>query len=247
MSANFGENFKGLPQEVVDEILEYLEDDRRALRACSLTCKVLFRSSRPIIYRRLTRFHMLLAAAERGLTRYTRELTIKFEFRPVDLQPMLPHLQTFARLTSLTLHRFNPSPFLPLFERYFGHLAQQIRSLNFVDPSGHRDDLLCFVSRFQNLDDLGFFSFPRSIQLPLEEYNTPPIRGSPYLRGTLRVVRMMTKGDDFLKCLTRLPSGLGFRSIEFHDCAGIDPNIILRKCSSTLQNLTHTTHISKFR
>ena len=269
MLANYVGSFKGLPQEVVDGILEYLEDDRRALGACSLTCKALFRSSRPIIHRRLcvvsrgspecadeqemqtpnlARFRTLLAAAERDLTRYTRELTVKIgaEFKPVDLQPFLPQFQTFGRLTSLTLHNFKPTPFLPVFEQYFGHLAQQIRSLEFVYPSGPRDDVLCFISHFPNLDNLKFCSFPRHLPFPPEEYSAPPIQGSPTLRGTLQVGSMTAGGDDFLGCLTRFPSGLGFRSIEFHRCTGINPNIIIRECSSTLQYLTHITHISRF-
>jgi hypothetical protein len=266
--ASFAGSFKGLPQEVVDEILEYLEEDRLTLRACSLTCKVLLRSSRPIIHRRLwvvsrgipgatdeheiqtpnlARFHTLLAAAEHGLTRYTRELTIKVgrEFKPVDLQLFLPQFQTFVRLTSLTLHNLTPTPFLPVFDQYFGHLAQQIRSLEFIYPSGPQDDVLCFISHFPNLDDLKFRSFPQGPFLH-EEYNAPPIRGSPTLRGTLQVASITAGGDAFLERFTRFPSGLGFRSIQFDRCTGINPNIIIRECSSTLEHLTHITHISKF-
>jgi len=266
--ANFAGSFRGLPQEVVDEILECLVDDGQALRACSLTCKALLRSSRPIIHRRLcvvsrgipystdgrgahtanlNRFRALLAATEHGLTRYTRELTIKMiggEFKPVDLQSFLPQFQTFGRLTSLTLHNFKPAPFLPAFEQQFGHLAQQIQSLKFVYPSGPLDDMLSFISRFPNLDDLRFYSFPRHLLFPPEDYIVSPIRGSPTLRGTLQATSMTAGGDDFLRCLTRFPSGLGFRSIEFHHCTGINPNIIIQECSSTLQYLTHTTHIN---
>ena len=267
--ANFAGDFKGLPQEVVDEILEYLEDDRPALRACSLTCKVLLRSSRPIIHRRLCvvsrgiphpgdehearaanliRFRTLLAAAECGLTHRTRELTIKIgdDFKPADLQQFLPQFQTFARLTSLTLHNFKPASFNPVFEQCFGHLVQQIRSLEFVYPSGFRDDLVCFISQFPNLDDLGLHAFPRHFLLPHEEYNAPPVKGSPTLRGTLKIANMTAGGDDFLGSLTRFPSGLGFRSIEFKRSMGINPNIIIRQCSSTLQYLTHVTHICRF-
>lgn len=250
----------------MDEILEYLEDDRPTLGACSLTCKALLRSSRPIIHRRLcvvsrgmrlpgtkneheAQFPTLSAAAERGLTHYTRKLTIKIgkdSFRPVDLQPYLPQFQTFSRLTSLILHNFKPAPFLPVFEQYFGHLAQQMQSLEFIFPSGPRDDILCFISHFPNLDDLRFNSFPRHFQFPHEVYSAPSIRSSPTLRGTLQVASLTADGDDFLECLARFPSGLGFHSTGFHRCTGIDPNIIIQECSSTLQCLTHTTHISEF-
>ena len=42
-----------LPQELVDEILGYLLDDSPALQACSLTCKRLLFTTRPLIHRRL--------------------------------------------------------------------------------------------------------------------------------------------------------------------------------------------------
>ena len=48
-----GAGWKNLPQELVDEILDYLLDDLKALKACSLTCKCLFGATRPLIHRRL--------------------------------------------------------------------------------------------------------------------------------------------------------------------------------------------------
>ncbi|KAF9785542.1 hypothetical protein BJ322DRAFT_837976 [Thelephora terrestris] len=206
MLANYVGGFKDLPLEIVDEILEHLADDRSALGACSLTCKALFCSSRPIIHRRifvvgmggshttgeqakqaanLARFRTLLAAAECGLARYARDLTIRMgtTFEPENLQPFLPQFQKFARLNSLTLHNFNPTPFLPAFEQYFGHLAQQIQSFKFIYPSGAQGDMISFISRFPNLDDLEFCSFPR---LHSEEFNAHSVQTSPTLRGTLQ-------------------------------------------------------------
>jgi hypothetical protein len=255
--ANYVGGFKDLPLEIVDEILEHLADDRSALGACSLTCKALCRSSRPIIHRRIfvvglggsrttgeqdkqaaniARFRTLLAATECGLAHYARDLTIRIgtTFVPENLQPFLLQFQTFARLNSLTLHNFNPTPFLPAFEQYFGHLAQQIRSFSFIYQSGTRSDMISFISRFPNLDDLKFCSFPR---LHSEEFNAHSVQTSPTLRGTLQVESIRAGGDDFLGCLTRLPSRLWFRSIEFHRCAGIDLNIVIRECSSTIQHL----------
>ena len=40
----------GLPQEVGDRIVDMLQDDGSALRACSLTCKVMFTSTRHLIH-----------------------------------------------------------------------------------------------------------------------------------------------------------------------------------------------------
>ena len=265
-------NFKGLPQEIVDEILEYLKDDRRALMACSLTCKGLFHSARYMIHRRLyvvsprrvgtpgeremhrvraenrSQLRTLSAVAERGLVRFIRELTIRVgeELTPENLRPYLPQFQTFARLTSLTLYQFDPTPFLPVFELYFGHLSQQMRSLEFVCPPGPQDDILYFISQFPNLEDLGFNSFPQHNLDPSREYNISTIRSSPTLGGTLRVTSTNGWRTDSLERLTRLPSGLRFRSIEFLHCTGVNPGTIIRKCTSTLQSLTHVLHTCEF-
>ncbi|KAF9650496.1 hypothetical protein BDM02DRAFT_3185338 [Thelephora ganbajun] len=263
--AKFTEGFKGLPQEIVNEILEYLEDDLRTLKACSLTCKALLCSARHTIHRRLyvvgpgkaatpderetrqyeaanrAELRTLSVAAKCGLAHYTRELTIKVgeEFTPQTLQPYLPQFQMFARLTSLTLYHFNPTPFLPVFNQYFGHLAQQIRSLKFIHPGGPQDDMTYFISQFPNLDDLGFNPLPRHNLRHSRKYTVSSIRSSPTLRGTLKVTSSTNAwGTNFLESLIQLPSGLRFRSIEFH-CIGINPDIIIRECTSTLQSLTH--------
>ena len=268
MLENFTGSFRGFPQEIVDEVLEYLADDRRTLGACSLTCKALFRSARPIIHRRLcvvglvgvsaaeeqnedavnlVRFRTLLAAADCGLSHYTQELTIRMgkKFTPENLHPFLPQFQTLMRLTSLTLHNFNPAPFLPVVEQFFGHLAQQIRSFKFIYPSGPHGDMMHFISHFPNLDDLRFYSFPGGNPSHRKGSDLPPVQGSPTLRGTLQVSSITPGGDDFLERFARLPSGLRFRSIEFHRCTGIDPNIIIRECSSTIEHLIHVTHIGE--
>jgi len=256
----------------VDEILEYLKDDRRTLRACSLTCKGLFRSARRIIHRRLyvvgprkvatsdereQRRHMAAnrsrlckfsVVARRGLARYTRELTIKVgeEFTPENLRPYLLQFQMFVRLTSLTLCEFNPTPFLPVFEHYFGHLAQQIRSLEFIYPPGPQDDMMYFISQFPNLDDLGFNPFPQHNLEPSKEYNISSIRSSPSLGGTLQVTTTNGWRTNSLERLTRLPSGLRFRSIEFLHCTSINPDIIIRECASTLQVLMYVFYTCEF-
>ena len=256
----------------MDEILEYLENDRRTLKACSLTCKGLFRSSRRIIHRRLhvvglgkaatmdelelqryevanrSQLRTLLEAAKCGLFHHTWELTIGVgeEFTPDNLQPYLPQFQSFTRLTSLTLHHFNPAPFLPVFEQYFGHLAQQMRSLKFVYPPGPQDDMMYFISQFPNLDDLGFNSFPQHNLEPSKEYNVSSIQSSPALGGTLQITSTNAWRTNSLECLTQLPSGLRFRSIAFLHCTGINPDVIIRECTSTLQTLTHVFHTCEF-
>ena len=253
----------------MDEILEYLEDDRRTLKACSLTCKGLFCSARRIIHRRLyvvnpggtdtlgrrryeygyhSQLRTFSTVVRCGLACYTQELTIAVgeEFTPVALWKHLSYFQMFARLTSLTLHHFSPTPFLPVFEQYFGHLAQQMRSLEFIQPSAPRDNMMYFICQFPNLDDLGFKPFPPQNLDPSKEYNMSSIQSSPTLGGTLRIMTRKGWSVDRLECLTRLPSGLRFRSIEFLRCTGASPDVIIRECAPTLQSLMHALYTCEF-
>lgn len=272
MLADFTGGFKGLPQEIVDEILEYLERDQQTLKACSLTCKGLFRSVRRIIHRRLrvvgprrpvtagdqevqrrraanrSQLRILSEAAKGGLSRYTRDLTIRVgeEFTPENLRPYLSPFQTFAQLTSLTLHHFNPAPFLPVFDQYFGHLALQMRSLRFIYSPGAQNDMMYFISQFPNLEDLGFNPFPQHNLEPSIEYDISSFRKSPTLGGTLQVTSTNAWRTNSFEPLTRLPSGLRFRSIVFLHCTGIDPDVMIRECASTLESLTHVFHTCEF-
>ena len=264
MLVNFAGDLKGLPCEIVDEILEYLVEDLSALKACSLTCKVLLRSARRIIHRRLrirgwvrscpldeheiraanlADFRPLLVAANCGLTCYTRQLTISLgvNFHPKNLLPFLPQFQTLTRVTSLSLLYFHPTPFLPVFEQYFGHLAQQIQSLEFVGPRGSHHSLLYFISRFPNLDDL---ELDLSNSYFPQGQDIPTILSSPTLRGALRIKD--ARADDLLRAFKRLPSGLRFRSIEFRRCTSINPNIVIQECASTIQHLTHGIDYGEF-
>ena len=98
-----GAGWKNLPQELVDEIIDYLLDDLGALTACSLTCKRLFGATRHFIHQRLTysdsspshiksegsllgrrkrgpeAFERLIAADRAGVLHFTQHLTIKAE------------------------------------------------------------------------------------------------------------------------------------------------------------------------
>ena len=53
IAKTFPTGWKGLPQDLVDKILAYLEDNFRSLVSCSKSCKALFCSTRPLIHRTL--------------------------------------------------------------------------------------------------------------------------------------------------------------------------------------------------
>ena len=123
----------GLPQELIDHILDMLRDDFRSLKACSLTCKAMFASTRPLIHQTLylsvannrkiltgrewEKFHLstternlralrfLSHAGGHGLFQYTRRVYFRSyeQFTPDILLPHLSYFQTLRRVHTLTM------------------------------------------------------------------------------------------------------------------------------------------------
>ena len=118
----------GLPQELVDHTMDMLHDDLSALKACSLTCRAMFASTRHLIHRILylilqddrtekealchlgprrknIGISVLSCKAKRGLLQYTRQVYIrdaKYDYlsNTSTFSPgaLLPHLHHFQSL-----------------------------------------------------------------------------------------------------------------------------------------------------
>lgn len=258
----------GLPQELVDMIFWYLRTDWGALVSCSLTCRVFFCSARRVIHERLhvagprmfpsitklTRwfwiynqryFRVLSLVDDAGLVRYTRYLIVEEAqaLTPRSLRPYLTNFHKYVWLTSLTLTRFDPTPFLPAFDHYFYHLSQSLKSLNLISPQGMPDATRDFISQFKNLDDLGFDPVPKPPRRPQRRRpSLGPCHRLTSLGGTLRIINTDSRRASSLEPLLHFPGGLHFRSLQFACCASIDSTGIVRKCSSTLESVTYTFH-----
>jgi hypothetical protein len=258
----------GLPQTLVDMIFEYLRTDRDALLSCSLTCRALFCSARRVIHERLyvagprmfpfvsrstkwcwifnRRYLRILSLADDAdLVQYTRHLIVEVGqiFTPRSLQPYIPTFQKYVWLTSLTLTRFDPTPFLPVYNRYFHHLSHSLISLHLISPRGMPDAMMDFISRFRNLDHLEFNPVVKPPRRPQERPTSlGPHRWFTPLGGTLRIVSTDSQRANSLGSLLHLPGGLRFRSLEFVCCTDISTAGIIQKCSSTLESVTCTLH-----
>ena len=126
----------GLPQEVIDYITVILQDDRRDLEACSLTCKTMFALTRHsthhwTLYVTWENDQKTLTLAEkmrylrgdtlgldlcflsfmdeRDLLKYARRLNIRAEpgFSPYSLEPQLQHFRSLDRIHTLTIHSYD--------------------------------------------------------------------------------------------------------------------------------------------
>ncbi|KAF9781819.1 hypothetical protein BJ322DRAFT_247491 [Thelephora terrestris] len=119
ISATIHRGCMGLPQELVDHVIDMLHDDLPALKSCSLTCKAMFASTRHLIHKTLfltprnnksvltqeenksfrrlnqgyrdVQLRFLSYMGERGLLQYTRKIYI-YTPRPV----YIPDLGVFT-------------------------------------------------------------------------------------------------------------------------------------------------------
>ena len=266
IDANSSGGWMGLPKTLVDMIFEHLKTDWSALLSCSLTCKALFSFARRVIHERLrvagpkmslssnkltewcwifNRRHLraLSLADDADLVQYTRHLIVEAGqlLTPRSLQPYILTFRKYVWLTSLTITRFNPTPFLPVFDRYFHHLSHSLRSLCLISPRGTPDVIVEFISQFRSLDDLEFNPVVKPPCRPQHRSTSlGPRRWFTPLGGTLRIVNTDSRRTSSLEPLIRLPGGLRFRSLEFVDCTDVGTSGVIQRCSSTLESVTST-------
>src|ERR1700753_3862742 len=120
----------GLPQELVDHVMDMLYDNIPALKACSLTCKAMFASTRHLIHQKLNlsqrkarktltrgkkrhyeegdrdfEFRLISFMDERGLLQYVRRVHISthYPLTPETLSPHLHYFQLLNQVHSLTI------------------------------------------------------------------------------------------------------------------------------------------------
>jgi hypothetical protein len=255
----------GLPQELVDHIVEMLYDDICALKACSLTCKTMFASTRHLIHqtlyltpqndqRLLTReeesryqgqdrldaqLRFLSYVGERGFLRYTRQVQIRgfHPFTPSILLPHLHHFQSLDRVHTLTIDHYNTDLWETHYKSCFVHFYPTLTTLTLRHPFGHYRLVLKFALLFQNLENLNL-EWPGSDRIP-EGVAVPAIVDQfPPLRGHLRVVGI--RGAIWWpKGFAReLQNGISFRSVEIEDSSADYTQDILNACAGTLESLT---------
>jgi hypothetical protein len=174
----------GLPQELVDHIMDMLHDDLRALKACSLTCKSMFVSTEHLIHQTLyltqrnnwsvltgrqriqlikgcwyypaLELPLLSYMGERGLLQHTRQVHIRTRlvFAPRTLQPHLHHFQSLDRVHTLTIDYCTSTQWANDHKTFFAHFYPTLTSLTLHRSYGNYRHLLQFALQFPNLENL---------------------------------------------------------------------------------------------
>ena len=172
----------GLPQELLDRIIEVLHDDLRTLKFFSLTCKAMFASTRHLIHQtlhltprnnqsiltleekfRFSRWdhhdfelRFLSHMGERGFLQYTRKVHIRMgrAFTPDILIPHLFHFQSLDRVHSLTVEYYDAILWRSHHKIFFINFYPTLTSLTLHRPFHHYRCVLQFALRFPNLENL---------------------------------------------------------------------------------------------
>ena len=256
----------GLPQELVDYIMDILEDDLRTLKACSLTCKAMFASTRRLIQQTLCltprnrqrilsmkeRIHhrkkdhysaglyFLSYMGERGFLKFTRKVRIDVpeRFAPDILLPHLHHFQSLDMVHTLTIENYDTVPWQSHYKSCFAHFYPTLTSLTLHRPLGHYRLVLQFAIQFPNLENLSIGSFKQE-QVPEGLILSNDILQFPPLRR-LRLVG----GDDMVQWSIYFSrpvprSRISFRSVEFEsNYCGASVQRILVTCARAVEDLT---------
>ena len=255
----------GLPQEIVDHTMDMLRDNIPALKACSLTCKAMFASTRHLIHRTLhlslgkalriltekeklrykrsdrdVEFRLISYMDECGLLQYVRRVHIcTQDFTPEILLPHLHHFQLLNQVHTLTIDHLYPNKWVKNHSTGFAHFYPTLTSLTLRLPRNH-DRLLNFALRFPNLENLSleWLKFHEHLESSPTDIATP--ERTPPLRGCLRLVGYHGTAAQPSTALFRgLPKGFNFRSVELYaNIPGSQARHALNACARTLEILT---------
>jgi hypothetical protein len=242
----------GLPQELVDHIMDMLYDDLRALKACSLTCRAMFASTRHLIYRKVrlppqNYFHdpaglrFVSLMGERGLLQYARQIHIclPLTFVPDILLPHLHRFQSLDRVNTLTVDHYDAIAWVSPehYKTCFIHFYPTLTSLTLRHPSGHYRLILQFALQFPNLESLCLESVEHELWHSPGMIVPALIDQSPPLRGHLRLVGAVPVAQYLIDLAYELPNGINFRSVELEGFAGSYAQHLLNGCAHTLEDL----------
>jgi len=257
----------GLPQELVERIMDTLQDNRRALKACSLTCKSMFASTRHLIYRTLRvtnevnrriltpaedkryaqeenrelELRFLSFTAERDLLKYARHLDVRigFKFSPCVLEPHLQHFQSLDRINTLTINSFDALLWRDVYDIYFTQFYPTLTTLVLEFPVGHYRHVLQFALQFPNLQNLTLDYLRDEVQGWSRIPVPPVVNQSPPLRGHFRCVSLSPVHFVWPREFAfDLPNGINFRSVEFLAVYCKQGQQILDGCANSLQEFS---------
>ena len=209
--------------------MDILRDDKRDLKACSLTCKAMFASTRHLIHQTLyltrtnsemiltseekSRYHpggpvgelgqlrFLSFMGERDLLKYARHVYIRAEFISSSgfLGPYLQHLQSLDRIHTLTLCSYHAIQRHNIHDTCFTQFYSTLTTLALYSPASYAYRAMLQFA-LQFPNLENLTLVSRPQRQVLSVTATPPIfTQSPPLRGHFRCVGVNPKVPGWLK------------------------------------------------
>lgn len=250
-----------LPQELIDTIIDCLQGDIEALKACTLVHSSWIYSCRRQLYATVS-FHSLSdledwsttfpdigqspamqvqSLSASGLWASLWAYLGDDNFNPDEIDPHLLHqFRSFRRVKNLSLTAFNNQP-LASTREHLAHFEPSVKSLELHSPCPtNQTDLVNFICSFPHIDDLVLTRANRW----LDEGNDDAghiLQSSPAFRGSLRLLDFSDPSGEFIDQLVNVPNGVNFKSIELglDKLGDLEPvGRLLSSCSSTLEDLS---------
>ena len=261
----------GLPQELVDHVMDMLHNDIPTLKACSLTCKAMFASTRRLIHRTLCLtlqnsksvlnggkkfrdrygrnqpaldFRFVACMSERGLLRYTRQVyfSVPYYFTPYMLMPYLHYFRLLDKVHTLIVERYSLEIWSTHCKTCFTYFYPTLTSLTLRHPYCPYQLLLQFALQFPHLENL---CLEWLYELGQDRDAHAIIDRFPPLRGHLRLIGVKTVAEWPMDIVHGLRDGMNFRSVELEYFLGDQAQDLLNACARTLESLTIRPRVYK--
>jgi len=238
-----------LPQEIKDQVIDFLHDDDKALRTCALVSRSWLRQSQKnlfaevrIGYHLLTKWCRNVPPGEDGLSSFTRKLEVSHR-SPREFEIVMSHLGSFKRVEALVISDYDcmdldNEPYLPIVpDKHYGHFGESVRSLHLLYPSESLGALLPLVYLFHHLESLTI----EGLMAAGEEHPPPPSPNSPHpnaFKGKLHLRLLAGNDMHILSKLAKYPLRYDYVSIgDSSRELGAHFNNLISACSRTLKTL----------
>ena len=236
-----------LPQELVEDIVDRLSDDRPTLEICSLVATTWLPRSKAHIFNRVflnsdnaKKWCSAVRPGPDGPSHLVRTLSLQQAqgYRWLGtkiLDEISDHFSSFRRVENLSITWLDLGDFEPgSLTRHFVHFGSSLRSLRLSYICADSSALIAFIRLFPNLEDL-------LIHTPDLCDDSPPShvsRPSPPFHGSLNLLSFDSSSSPFVSHLAGLD--LRFSSISAFNCdfsSGLPLNDLLGASSSSLHSL----------
>lgn len=236
-----------LPQELVENIVDCLSDDRPVLETCSLVATTWLPRSRHHLFNRVSlnsenvkRWCSAIRPGPDGPSNLVRKLTLQQApghrwLGTKSLDDISDHFSSFRRVEDLSITWLDLSDFEPeSLARHFLHYGSSLRSLRLSYLCADFSALITFLQYFPNLQNI-------LIHTPDLRDDGPPLgisRTVPPFHGFLNLLSFDSVSSPFLSHLAGLD--LRFSSISVYDCefsSGFPLTRLLETSSSSLRTL----------